>query len=448
MKKIKALLIAAIAMVSMIFAVSPVVNATAAADENITAYTLDFSDENLENKVYSAYIPSAFGGVEEFGAHWTVENDVLKRVNDCGGSDVTGNYAITYLNGCYLRYFELNTKIAYGAMGLTGIAFGKKDISLRHLSDGNGLYFMPDPCVEMGGSTITQSITSSKFAAKTEFYDVKLIVCADYVKVFVDGVERINKTLPADLLQYGRIGLFTANAAGSFADGVEIYNLDEHGNRVAFESYTATTGVAVTNKTVEMTLSDEKVKFEYALQPADATVQDVRFLSVSPDIAVVDNEGYIHPLKAGVTEIQVIATDGGFKDSLVVTVTEVIPEVEGVALDRTSGHIDAVGGKLYLSASYFPEEAENLGFKWSTSNSKVAIVNNGTVTAMGEGTCTITVKDYYGNYSATCTITVGGSGAQDGDGEESGCGSSIGIGTVALLLSASAAIALVKRKEK
>lgn len=447
MKKIKALLIAAIAMVSMIFAVSPVVNATAAADENITAYTLDFSDENLENKVYSAYIPSAFGGVEEFGAHWTVENDVLKRVNDCGGSDVTGNYAITYLNGCYLRYFELNTKIAYGAMGLTGVVFGKNDISLRHLGDGNGLYFMPDPCVEMGGSTITQSITSSKFAAKTEFYDVKLIVCADYVKVFVDGVERINKTLPADLLQYGRIGLFTANAAGSFADGVEIYNLDEHGNRVAFESYTATTGVAVTNKTVEMTLSDEKVKFEYALQPADATVQDVRFLSVSPDIAVVDNEGYIHPLKAGVTEIQVITADGGFKDSLIVTVTETIPELEGVALDKTSGYIDAVGGRLYLTASYFPEEAENLGFKWSSSDTKVAIVSNGTVTAMGKGTCTIMVKDYYGNFSATCVVTVGGA-TQDDEGESNGCGSSIGIGTVALLLGAAAVVTLTKRKEK
>ena len=166
MKKIKALLIAAIAMVSMVFAVSPVVNATAAADENITAYTLDFSDENLENKVYSAYIPSAFGGVEEFGAHWTVENDVLKRVNDCGGSDVTGNYAITYLNGCYLRYFELNTKIAYGAMGLTGIAFGKKDISLRHLSDGNGLYFMP---VKHGTlSLITEGIPVIALATQSD----------------------------------------------------------------------------------------------------------------------------------------------------------------------------------------------------------------------------------------------------------------------------------------
>ena len=447
MKKIKALLIAAIAMVSMIFAVSPVVNATAAADENVTAYTLDFSDDNLEDKVYSAYIPSTFGGIEEFNAHWSVENDVLKRINDCGGSDVTGNYAITYLDGCYLRYFELSTKVSYGAMGLTGIAFGKNDISLRHNSDGNALFFMPDPCVELGGSTITQKTTSAKLSEKNGFYDLKLIVCADYVKAFVDGTEVINKTIPAELLSYGRIGLFTANAAGSFSDGVEIYNLDENGNRIAFEAYTATTGVTVTNKNIELPLSSEAVKFDYSIQPENATVQSVRFLSASPDIAIVDNTGYIHPLKAGVTEIEVYTEDGGFKDSMVVTVTEVIPEVEGVVLDKKTGHIDAVGGRLYLSASCFPEDAENLGFKWSTSNSKVAIVNNGTVTALGEGTCTITVKDYYGNFSATCVVTVGGNAKQDGEGEE-GCGSSIGIGTVTLLLSASAAVAFIKRREK
>jgi uncharacterized protein YjdB len=304
---------------------------------------------------------------------------------------------------------------------------------------------MPDPCVELGGSTITQRITSSKFGAKTDFYDLKLIVCEAYVKVYVDGVERIHKRLPADLLKYGRIGLFTANAAGSFADGVEVYNLDAQGNRIAFESYTATTGVAVAEKTVEMNLSDEKVKFEYAIQPIDATVQGVRFLSISPDIAVVDNEGYIHPLKAGVTEIQVITNDGGFKDSLIVTVTEVIPELEGVALDKTSGYIESIGGKFYLSASYFPEEAENLGFKWSTSNSRVAIVNNGTVTAMGEGTCVITVKDYYGNYSATCTITVGG---KTSDGASSGCGGVIGTSPIMLLFGAATVLTLVKRKEK
>lgn len=448
MKKLKAFLLAAVAAVSMFFAVSPVANATAAAQtEDVAAYSLDFSDENLESKLYSAYVPAGIGATEELSAHWLVENDTLKRINDCGGADVTGNYAVAYLNGCYLRYFELSTKVAYGQMGLTGVVFGKNDIFTRHLVDGNALYFMPDPCVELGGSTITQSVTSSKFAAKTGFYEVKIIVCADYVKVYVDGVERINKTLPSDLLRYGKIGLFTANAAGSFQGGVEVYNLDAEGNRIAFEEYTAATGVTVTEDTVEMMLSDEKVPYKYAIQPANATVQDVRFLSGNPDVAVVDNEGYIHPLKAGVTEIQVITADGGFKDSLIVTVTETIPELEGVALDKTSGHIDAVGGKLYLSASYFPEDAENLGFKWSSSNTKVAIVSNGTVTAMGEGTCTITVKDYYGNYSATCVVTVGGQSQGEDEGSE-GCGGTVGMGAVALLVGAAVVVALVKRKEK
>jgi hypothetical protein len=448
MMKLKSLFIAVIALAVQVFAVSPVAKATAAAEETVTPYTIDFNDANLEEKLYSAYIPSGVGGAEELSAHWSVENDVLKRVNDCGTADVTGSYAVTYLNGCYLRYFELNTKVAYGNGGLTGIVFGKNDVSLRHLGDGNALYFMPDPCVELGGSTITQTVTSSKFGAKTDFYDVKMVVCADYVKVWVDGVERIQKTLPSDLLKYGRIGLFTANAPGSFADGVEVYNLDAQGNRIAFDPYTATTGVTVTEKTVEMNLLDEKVKFNYVIQPENATVQGVRFLSVSPDIAVVDNEGYIHPLKAGVTEIQVITSDGGFKDSIIVTVTETIPELEGVALDKASAYLAKAGDKLYLSASYFPEEAENLGFKWSTSNSKVAIVNNGTVTAMGEGTCVITVKDYYGNYTATCTITVGGGDTtQTDDAEEKGCGSILGFGCATTLL-LSSAVVLLRKKEK
>ena len=446
MKKIKTLFIAICALAMQFLAISPVVQTAAVAETQPTAYTLDFSDADLENKVCSAYVAGSSGKTEEFGAHWKVENDVLTRINDCGGGDVTGNYAVNYLNGCYMRYFELSTKVAYGEMGLTGVVFGKTNLSLRHLGDGNALYFMPDPCVELGGSTITHSVTSSKFAAKTGFYDLKIIVCEDYVKVFVDNVERINKTIPADLLRYGRIGLFTANAAGSFSDGVEIYNLDAHGNRIALESYTAVTGVEVTDKTVEMTLSSEKVKCNYAVQPANATVQDVRFLSLSPDIAVVDSEGYIHPLKAGVTEIEVIALDGGFKNSLIVTVTEVIPELEGVTLDKATGYIESVGGKLYLTASYYPEEAENLGFKWSTSNSRVAIVNNGTVTAMGPGTCVITVKDYYGTYSATCTITVGGATQEEQPEEQGGCNSVIGLDCVSAFVLC-AGLAMLKKKE-
>ena len=445
MKRLIILILAVAAMCLPFFSANTI--AVKAAD-NVAAYTLDFGDVSFADKVSAAFVPEMYGGEDELNAHWKVEGGVLQRVNDLYGEDVTGNYAVAYLGGCYLRYFELSTKIACGEKGLTGVVFGKNDLKLRHFADGNAVYLMSGASVELAGSTITKKVTSSMFNEKTGYYDFKLVLCKDYVKVYIDGVERIDAVIPEELIRYGRIGLFTANTDGAFSGGVELYNLDEHGNRIELESYTAVTGVVATQKNVEMPLSDGKVKYAYSVQPSGATVQGVRFLSVNPDIAVVDNDGYIHPLKAGVTEIEVITTDGGYKDSIVVTVTEIIPELEGVTLDKTSGKIDGIGGKLYLSASYYPEDAENLGFKWSTSNTKVAIVNNGTVTAMGEGTCVITVKDYYGNYSATCTVTVEEGKAEESTQKSGGCKGTVGTGLSVSALGMAAAVALLKRKER
>ena len=446
MKKIVTFLCVALAAVVLVLPTKNV-GYRAVADTEARPFTVNFSDEDLGSKLNAAFVQKLYGDGEELKAHWSVQGGVLSRINDLDGEDVTGNYAVAYFSDCYFRYFELTTKVAYGDNGLTGIVFGKNDIKLRHLADGNAVYFMPGPYVELCGSTITKKETSVMLEERTGFYELKVIVCEDYVKVLVDGKERINKAIPSELLRYGKIGLFTANTAGAFSDGVTIYNLDEHGNRIALEAYTATTGVKATNKTVEMKLSDEKLKYEYAVQPADATVKDVRFLSINPDIAIVDNEGYIRPLKAGVTEIEVITVDGGFKDSLLVTIDEVIPELEGVVLDKASGTIETVGGKLYLSVSYFPEEAENQGFKWSTSDSKVAIVNNGTVTAMGVGTCVITVKDYNGKFSATCTVTVKGTAAESSS-LSSGCAGYIEAGPIALLFGAAAVVALMRRRQR
>ena len=445
MKRLIILILAVAAMCLPFFSANTI--AVKAAD-NVAAYTLDFGDVSFADKVSAAFVPEMYGGEDELNAHWKLEGGVLQRVNDLYGEDVTGNYAVVYLGGCYLRYFELSTKIACGEKGLTGVVFGKNDLKLRHFADGNAVYLMSGASVELAGSTITKKETSSMFNEKTGYYDFKLVLCKDYVKVYIDGVERIDAVIPEELIRYGRIGLFTANTDGAFSGGVELYNLDEHGNRIELESYTAVTGVVATQKNVEMPLSDGKVKYAYSVQPSGATVQGVRFLSVNPDIAVVDNDGYIHPLKAGVTEIEVITTDGGYKDSIVVTVTEIIPELEGVTLDKTSGKIDGIGGKLYLSASYYPEDAENLGFKWSTSNTKVAIVNNGTVTAMGEGTCVITVKDYYGNYSATCTVTVEAGKAEESTQKSGGCKGTVGTGLSVSALGMAAAVALLKRKER
>lgn len=63
------------------------------------------------------------------------------------------------------------------------------------------------------------------------------------------------------------------------------------------------------------------------------------------------------------------------------------------------------GEKFTLSASVNPGDVD---VKWNTSNANVATVSNGTVTAKGNGTATITAFFSYNNktYSDTCTVTV------------------------------------------
>lgn len=63
------------------------------------------------------------------------------------------------------------------------------------------------------------------------------------------------------------------------------------------------------------------------------------------------------------------------------------------------------GQKYTLSASVTPGDVD---VKWTTSNSSVATVSNGVVTANGTGNATITAFFTYNgtNYSATCSITV------------------------------------------
>ena len=86
-----------------------------------------------------------------------------------------------------------------------------------------------------------------------------------------------------------------------------------------------------------------------------------------------------------------------------------------------------------------------MGFKWSSSDTSVAIVNNGTVTAMGEGECVISVRDYYGNFKAECKVVVGTKKSES----EGGCKSNLsGISAAAVAMLAAAGFSLTARRNK
>lgn len=79
--------------------------------------------------------------------------------------------------------------------------------------------------------------------------------------------------------------------------------------------------------------------------------------------------------------------------------------VTGVSLDKPSAELE-VGGTITLTKTIEPANATNQNVTWSSSDVKVATVENGTVKAVAVGTADITVTTEDGGKTATCTVTV------------------------------------------
>ena len=78
-------------------------------------------------------------------------------------------------------------------------------------------------------------------------------------------------------------------------------------------------------------------------------------------------------------------------------------KLEKITLDVTEVTL-TVGETKQVIASLTPEDVEGVTVEWSSSNTAVATVNDGLITAVAEGTATITAKA--DGQSATCAVTV------------------------------------------
>ncbi|MGN1060716.1 MAG: leucine-rich repeat protein [Candidatus Coproplasma sp.] len=77
--------------------------------------------------------------------------------------------------------------------------------------------------------------------------------------------------------------------------------------------------------------------------------------------------------------------------------------VESVTLDRTSLTLD-IGDEITLTATVYPENAANNNVTWSSNDSNIVSVTDGTVKAVAIGSTTITATA--DGKSATCAVTV------------------------------------------
>ena len=86
---------------------------------------------------------------------------------------------------------------------------------------------------------------------------------------------------------------------------------------------------------------------------------------------------------------------------------DIIIVVENLTLDKTTLEMTLGDDPVTLTTTITPENATEKTLIWSSSDEKVATVDeNGKVSAVAEGTATITVKTKDGEKTATCEVTV------------------------------------------
>lgn len=432
------------------------------------AYTIDFSQSSVQQSLVPYYVSTATDGyAEELSEHWQIDPQErsIRRINDfdtSDGADILGKNANLFFKDAYYRFFEMTVSVRLekiagyeglydGLHGVAGVLFGSNNMAHRFMQSGNGIFLMPDYKIEAYGSTISNARTgsaASQYADADGFIPLKIRVTADgpdssaqgHISVWAESTLILNAFFPAELIEAGRIGLFTANCDASFRD-VSLRNLNAEGEYCPPEEYILATGVRFGQETVEVMMGQEGVRLDASVLPENASDQKLTWVCSSPDVVAVDSEGVLYPLQVGQTKVYAVSEDGGFQAECLVTVVTNVPALEGVALSETELH-GVVGEEALLEAFVLPEGAPEDGFRWSCSDTTVAFVNNGRVMFMAPGECTITVKDYNGEFSATCRVVV-----TDGATESAGCASSAVAGSALFLPLVAAALFLaLKRK--
>ncbi|MEG0806752.1 MAG: Ig-like domain-containing protein [Alistipes sp.] len=136
--------------------------------------------------------------------------------------------------------------------------------------------------------------------------------------------------------------------------------------------------------------------------PENATVKEIKWLSRDAKVATVDpKSGVVTGVAVG--EVDIMALCDGKNGKAHITVTAAPIRVASVELSKTTLAL-FVGKSEVLTATVKPDDATNKIVVWTSSNPAIATVaENGSVSAVGEGTATITATA--DEKSATCEVT-------------------------------------------
>ncbi len=163
--------------------------------------------------------------------------------------------------------------------------------------------------------------------------------------------------------------------------------------------------------------SKYNLRSRMTIKPSNATNKKITWTSSNTSIATV-NDGLVTALKAGTVTVTAKSSNGKTATcTFVISNNSSTQEVEVTSISFESNNINMNVGKSYNLKSRMtikPDNATNKTVTWTSSNTSVATVKDGVVTALKAGTATVTAKSNNGK-TATCTFVIKNSGSTTSD---------------------------------
>ena len=259
--------------------------------------------------------------------------------------------------------------------------------SLTNISLGSGIFKLSESCFEhcdkLENIILPYTIKSIDKSAFKECIALKEITIPRNTSSIGTSVF----SYPAKMTIYGVTGTYAEKYAGE--QGIKFVAIDKKAEKVSLDKS-------------ELTINEgQTVQLSLNVEPKDFT-DEVSWKSTDTNIATVNENGLVNAKNKGTAKIKIMVGE----QTVYCTVTVVQP-VTDVYLNKDSLALEALEN-YQLKAEVYPEEADNKELEWTSSNEKVAIVDQtGCISALTKGVTTITAKAKDGsNVSCQCVVTV------------------------------------------
>lgn len=148
----------------------------------------------------------------------------------------------------------------------------------------------------------------------------------------------------------------------------------------------------------------ESASLKATVFPENASDKSLKWGSSDVSVATVDAYGNVKAEGNGEATVFVSSSDGGFT---AYSNVKVGTSVTGISLDPREFTLETIGSSFTIKPVISPEDASDLGVVWESADTKVvSVASDGTVTAIGPGTTTVTATTNDGSFTSNCVVSV------------------------------------------